>query len=109
MSGEPGSRAEGPSPQQGDGPSITGSDSIHPYVLGVRMDEGRILDKLDRQSDQLSQMLVSLGVMQEVVKRIPDHEARIRGLERWRWTLVGVSGLLTTAFTIYAASSGGPV
>lgn len=71
------------------------------------MDEGRILDKLDRQSDQLSQMLVSLGVMQEVVKRIPDHEARIRGLERWRWTLVGISGLLTTAFTIYAGTSGG--
>lgn len=45
--------------------------------------------------------------IEEQTKALADHETRIRALEAWRWGLVGVTGLLTTGFTLYSATKGG--
>lgn len=70
------------------------------------MSEERIFEKLDELGDKQTQTLVEIGKMQEQLKGLPDHETRIRSLERWRWSLVGGLGLLTTAFTAYTGSKG---
>lgn len=71
------------------------------------MNEDRILDKLDEINIQGAATLAQIGVLQEQIKAIPDHENRIRALEQWRWGLVGVSTLLATGFTTFAATKGG--
>jgi hypothetical protein len=70
------------------------------------MSEDRIFQKLDELGGQTTQVLVEIGKLQEQVKDLPDHESRIRSLEKWRWSLVGGLGLLTTAFTAYTGSKG---
>lgn len=71
------------------------------------MNEDRILDKLDEIGVQGAAALVEISKLQEQIKALPDHETRIRALEQWRWGLVGVSGLLATGFTTFAAAKGG--
>lgn len=68
--------------------------------------EDRIFEKLDAIDGKSTQALVEIAKLQEQVKGIPDHESRLRSLERWRWTLVGGLGLLSTGFTAYASSKG---
>lgn len=70
------------------------------------MNEERVFEKLDELGEKQTQTLVEIGKLQEQVKGIPDHESRIRSLEKWRWSLVGGLGLLTTAFTAYSGSKG---
>ena len=49
------------------------------------MSEERILGKLDQIDEQNRQVLVALTQIQEQVKALPDHEARMRALENWRY------------------------
>lgn len=70
------------------------------------MNEERIFDKLDELGEKQTRALVEIAKLQEQIKSAPDHETRIRSLEKWRWTLVGGLGLLTTAFTAYGSSKG---
>ncbi len=70
------------------------------------MNEERVFEKLDELGEKQTQTLVEIGKLQEQVKGIPDHESRIRSLEKWRWSLVGGLGLLTTAFTAYSGTKG---
>lgn len=70
------------------------------------MNEDRIFEKLDELGDKQTQTLVEITKIQEQVKGLPDHETRIRSLERWRWSLLGGFGLLTTAFTAYTGTKG---
>lgn len=37
------------------------------------------------------EMSTQLAVISEQLKAVPDHETRIRGLERFRWTLAGIA------------------
>ena len=62
--------------------------------------------------DHNSQILIKLGemgaqlaVMNERLTAVPDHENRIRSLERWRYglPLAGVLAIGSTAISIYAA------
>lgn len=66
----------------------------------------RVLDKLDELGRGQTQTLTEIARLQEQVKGIPDHEGRIRSLERWKWGLVGVTSLLTTGFSAYASTKG---
>ncbi len=61
------------------------------------MNEERILDKLDGIEAQNVTMLVALTRLQEQVSSMPDHEVRIRSLERWKY------GLPVTALTALIA------
>jgi regulator of replication initiation timing len=70
------------------------------------VNEDRIFDKLDELGEKQTATLVAIAAMQEQLKDVPDHESRIRSLERWRWSLVGGLGLLSTAFTAYGTSRG---
>ncbi len=68
--------------------------------------EERILNKLDGIEAQNQVTLIALTRLQEQVGRMPDHEMRLRSLERWKWGLTGVLGLMTTAFTAYSKTKG---
>jgi hypothetical protein len=51
------------------------------------------------------EMGTQLAVITEQLKAVPDHENRIRSLERWRYglPLAGVLAIGSTAISIYAA------
>lgn len=70
------------------------------------VDQERILNKLDELGEKQTRALVEIAKLQEQIKSTPDHETRIRSLEKWRWSLVGGLGLLTTAFTAYGSAKG---
>lgn len=70
------------------------------------MNEERVFNKLDELSEKQTRTLVEIAKLQEQVKDVPDHESRLRSLERWRWSLVGGLGLLATAFTAYGSAKG---
>lgn len=40
---------------------------------------------------KLGEMGLQLGIITEQLKAIPDHEQRIRALERFRWTVAGLT------------------
>jgi len=52
---------------------------------------------------KLGEMGTQLAVMGEQLKELPDHEQRIRSLERFRWTFAGISvvGSLVSGFAGY--------
>lgn len=56
---------------------------------------GQILLKQSEQNEQIlskqTEMGTQLAVISEQLKPIADHETRIRGLERFRYTIAGVS------------------
>lgn len=85
--------------------SVTLSDPTHHGAdeMEAQVNEDRIFTKLDAIEEKSDKALIEIGKLQEQVKNIPDHENRLRALEQWRWGLVGVSGLLVTAFTTYAS------
>ena len=43
----------------------------------------------------LSDIRTNVAVIKEKVESLPDHEKRIRGLERFRWIIVGGAAVLT--------------
>lgn len=49
-------------------------------------------------------MSVQLAVISEQLKAVPDHETRIRSLERWKYGMP-VAGLLAVGSTIAAVVS----
>jgi|TARA_Y100000310_G_scaffold304970_1_gene344661 ribosomal silencing factor RsfS len=42
----------------------------------------------------LSDIRTDVAVIKEKVERLPDHERRIRGLERFRWIIVGMGTIV---------------
>lgn len=76
------------------------------YPWGAKMNEDRILSKLDSIEDQNRITLIAITRLEEQVRAVPDHENRIRSLERWKWGFTGVLGLMTTAFTAYSKTKG---
>lgn len=79
-----------------------------PFVdpRGANVNEDRILAKLDSIEDQNRIALIAITRLEEQVRTVPDHETRLRSLERWKWGFTGVLGLMTTAFTAYSKSKG---
>lgn len=73
---------------------------------GDNVNEERILNKLDAIEDQSRIVLIAITRLEEQVRAVPDHEQRIRSLERWKWGFTGVLGLMTTAFTAYSKTKG---
>lgn len=73
------------------------------------MDENRILDKLDGIEAQNTVMLVALTRLQEQVSSMPDHENRIRSLERWKYGLpvTGLTAIIAFAASAWTATKGG--
>lgn len=73
------------------------------------MNEDRILDKLDGIEEQNRVALVALTRMQEQISSLPDHENRIRSLER-RWYALPVTGIVAVvgaAVSGWSAMKGG--
>lgn len=72
------------------------------------MDENRILDKLDRIDAQNMTILVALTRVQEQVSSMPDHEDRIRKLERWKYGLPAtiITSLVAAAVSGWSAMKG---
>ncbi len=73
------------------------------------MDENRILDKLDRIEAQNGITLVALARLQEQVSSMPDHENRLRSLERWKYGLpaTAITALVAMAASAWTATKGG--
>lgn len=55
--------------------------------------------------EDITQIREDVAYIKAKVEIIPDHEVRLRGLERWRWGLVGTS--LTTALAVFGIHAGG--
>ncbi len=72
------------------------------------MDEDRLFDKLDTLDEQNRQLLVNLTSLQEQIKLVPDHENRIRVLERWKYglPLAGLTAVLSAGVSAWTASKG---
>lgn len=72
------------------------------------VNEERILNKLDGIDAQNQVMLVALTRLQEQVSSMPDHESRIRVLERWKYGLpvTGLTAVLAMAVSAWSASKG---
>lgn len=69
---------------------------------------GRVLDELGEMRREQTKILVAVTALVEQVKGVPDHETRIRSLERWKYGLpvtglVAVGGL---AISAWSAASG---
>ncbi len=78
--------------------------------MEAELNEERIYTKLDEIQAQNTQALVALGKLEEQIKEIPDHRARIRALEQWRWMVVGAllsGGTSLTAQMLSAFKAGG--
>jgi len=73
------------------------------------MDEDRVLDKLDSIENQNRQMLVALTQVQEQVRVVPDHENRLRTVERWRYGLpmTGLVAIVSATVSAWTATKGG--
>lgn len=54
---------------------------------------------------ELGKISVQLAHMEEALKAVPDHEARIRALEKWRYglPLAGVTAAASIAISVYEA------
>jgi len=55
---------------------------------------------------KLGEMSTQLAVISEQLKAVPDHEQRIRSLERWRYALPlsGLAALGSIILSIYQAA-----
>lgn len=73
------------------------------------MNEDRILDKLDGIDAQNRLMIIALTRLEEQVRTVPDHEERIRSLERWKYGLpvTGMTSVLAMALSIWTQTKGG--
>lgn len=72
------------------------------------MNEDRILDKLDGIEGQNRTMLIALTRVQEQISSLPDHENRIRSLERWKYGLpmTAVTAVVAAAISGWSAMKG---
>lgn len=56
-------------------------------------DWGRVLDELNQMRTDQQKILVAVTTLVEQAKDLPDHEDRIRSLEKWKYGLP-VTGLV---------------
>lgn len=72
------------------------------------MDEDRLFDKLDALDEQNRQLLVGVTELKKQIEQVPDHEARIRILERWKYGLpvAGVTAVISAGISAWTASRG---
>lgn len=72
------------------------------------MDENRILNKLDEIDAQNRIMIIALTRLEEQVRAVPDHELRLRSLERWKYGLpvTGLTALVSMAVSAWSATKG---
>lgn len=72
------------------------------------MDEDRLFDKLDAMEEQNRQLLVGITELREQAKAVPDHEARIRLLERWKYGLpvAGLTAVISAGISAWTAAKG---
>lgn len=73
------------------------------------MNEDRILDKLDEIDAQNRLMIIALTRLEEQVRAVPDHETRLRSLERWKYGLpiTGLTAVLSMGVSAWSATKGG--
>jgi len=51
--------------------------------------EIQLLQRLDKVSDQVGEVAVTVGKMDGVAELLRDHEARVKRLEKWQARLIG--------------------
>ncbi|MEV8610119.1 hypothetical protein AB0383_19705 [Amycolatopsis sp. NPDC051373] len=72
---------------------------------GVTVSNREIYDQVLATKGLTSKLVDKLEVVE---KRDTDHEARIRSLEQWRWTMTGVTAVISWGgAAIVAAITGG--
>lgn len=64
------------------------------YVTGVTITNREIYDQVLATKDLTAKLVDKVGAMEQ---RDGDHETRIRALERWRWTVMGVAAAISAA------------
>lgn len=80
---------------------------VHPW--GLQVNEDRIVAKLDKIEEQNSVTLIALTRLQEQMNAVPDHESRLRSLERWKYGLpvTGLTAIVSMGISAWSASKGG--
>lgn len=68
------------------------------------MNEERIFNKLDAIEARSVETLVALVQLQEQVRVVPELQARMGVLEKWKWTAMGAAAMasgsvITSIFT----------
>lgn len=63
-------------------------------VTGVTITNREIYDQVLATKDVLGKLVDKVDAIE---KRDGDHETRIRALERWRWTVVGIAAAVSAA------------
>jgi hypothetical protein len=69
---------------------------------------GRVLDELTTMRVEIRETLVAVTQIQEQVKDLPDHEQRLRSLERWKYgfPITGLVAISSLAISAWARVSG---
>lgn len=72
-------------------------------------DWGRVLDELNQMRTDQQKILVAVTTLVEQAKDLPDHEERIRSLERWKYGLpiAGLTAVLSAGLSAWTATRGG--
>jgi hypothetical protein len=63
-------------------------------IAGVTITNREIYDQVLATKDLTAKLVDKVDAIE---KRDGDHETRIRSLERWRWTVVGVAAAVSAA------------
>ncbi|MET7989858.1 hypothetical protein ABZU76_03005 [Amycolatopsis sp. NPDC005232] len=72
---------------------------------GVTITNREIYDQVLATKDLTAKLVDKIDVVE---KRDTDHEARIRSLEQWRWTMTGITAVISWGgAAIVAAITGG--
>jgi hypothetical protein len=64
------------------------------HTLGVTITNREIYDQVLATKDLTAKLVDKVDAIE---KRDGDHETRIRSLERWRWTVVGIAAAISAA------------
>jgi hypothetical protein len=63
-------------------------------ITGVTITNREIYDQVLATKDLTAKLVDKVDAIE---KRDGDHETRIRSLERWRWTVVGIAAAVSAA------------
>lgn len=72
------------------------------------MNEERIFDKLDSIEAKTAEALTAIARCEEQLKDLPDHEIRLRSLEKWRYGLpiAGLTAVISAALSAWSYTKG---
>jgi fatty acid desaturase len=72
------------------------------------VNEDRLFEKLERIEAHGIETVQRLARLEEQAKDVPDHESRIRLLERWKYGLpiAGLTAVLSAGVSAWTASKG---